>query len=210
MTKSAPIAWSIDPAQGHIQGPLDLAFVDGQQMALALTPNQIALLIHLGQLQAVYLDGHHLISVGDADGQISPSCSLVFLALGEPLRLRWTRSRPLCWGSASDQKIIGSCDLCIDDPSRFFETFLHTPVCPEPEFVTRLIEQLVRGLFENILDDQSASEVQAHLTRFTPDDLIDDLGACGLRCTGLAVYTLAPPIEDGATAEETTHSEIMC
>ena len=32
--------------------------------------------------------------------------------------------------------------------------------------------------------------------RLVPADLNDDLNASGLNCTHLAVYTLAPPIED--------------
>jgi len=208
--KDAPVAWSIEADKGYIQGPLDLEFLRGKKLSLVLTKGQQALLVHNGQLRAVYLDGVHYLEIGTGRRQIDPSCRLIFLAMDKPLRLSWSRSAPLCWGPQAQQTLIGSCDLRIEWPSRFFGTFLQGVPAPDPDFTVRLIEQMVRGLFESILQTVAETEaapgdteIQAHLMRLTPQDLNDELNANGLNCTHLAVYTSAPPLEDDQTTEKT-------
>ncbi len=202
------IEWSVEAGQGRIQGPLDLGFIDGQRLSLVLQEGQQALLVQDGQLKAVYLNGAHCLEVGDGQRQIDPTCQLIFLALEEPLQLSWPRSAPLQWGAAEHQALIGSCSLRVEWPSRFFATFLQGHGNPDPGFTERLIDQMVRGLFAEILgagddteDARSSSDIQEHLMRLVPADLNDDLNTCGLNCTQLAVYTLAPPIEDHETAD---------
>lgn len=208
-SEGAPIEWSIDPGKGLIQGPLDLEFLRGQKLSLQLAEDQQALLVEAGQLKAVYLDGTHYLDIGKSPRQVDPSCQLIFLALAEPLRLHWPRSSALQWGPAPHQTLIGHCNLRIEWPSRFFATFLQGHPNPDPGFTLRLIDQMVRGLFAEHLasdlagGDPSAMEIQARLTRLTPDDLNDDLNACGLQCTHLAVYTSTPPVEDELAAEAT-------
>jgi len=199
----APIEWSIDMDKGCVQGPLDLEFMRGQKLSLVLAEDQQALLVHEGQLKTVYLDGVHYLEIGQGARQINPSCQLIFLALAEPLQLHWPRASALQWGPAAHQTLIGNCTLRIEWPSRFFTTFLQGHPNPDPDFITRLIDQMVRGLFTDHLSagldgatGPSAIEIQARLTRLMPDDLNEDLNACGLRCTHLAVYTSAPPVED--------------
>ena len=206
----APIEWSIDPEKGQIQGPLDLEFLRGQKLSLHLAEGQQALLVKGGQLQAVYLDGTHYLDIGKNPRQVDPTCQLIFLALAEPLQLHWPRSGALQWGPAAHQTLIGNCALRIEWPSRFFSTFLQGHPNPDPGFTLRLIDQMVRGLFAEHLsaclgdgDELSAIELQARLTRLTPDDLNDDLNICGLQCSHLAVYTSAPPVEDEIASETT-------
>ena len=50
----------------------------------------------------------------------------------------------------------------------------------------------------NVGTKLSDSYLMMHLA---PADLNDNLNACGLDCTQLAVYALAPPIEDHETAD---------
>ncbi len=205
----SPIEWSVDPDKGQIQGPLDLDFLRGQKLSMILQEGQQALLVKNGQLKAVYLDGAHYLEIGKGQRQVHPDCQLIFLVLNKPMELRWSRSNPLRWGPEDHQTLIGSCALHIEWPSRFFGTFLLGQKSPDPEFVIRLIDQMVRGLFENLFaaDPESGavpseSEVQARLTRLSPADLDEELNACGLSCTHLAAYTSAPPIEENTTVQE--------
>jgi hypothetical protein len=194
----APIEWSVDAAQGHLQGPLALEFLHDKRMTLVLAAGQQALLVRDGQLLAVFLDGAHHLAIGDGEGLIPSTCQLVFLATDEPLILRWTSANPLSWGPHAEESLIGSCALRIERSGRFFETFLQGQTDHEPDFVTRLIDQLVRGVFEELLSTGTGldvSETQARLTRLSPSDLNDDLEACGLFCSHLAVYTAHPPVE---------------
>jgi hypothetical protein len=198
-----PIEWSVTADQGYVQGPLDLEFLRGQKLSLLLSERQQALLVQDGQLRAVYLDGAHYLEIGLGERQIPPSCQLIFLALEDSLQLRWPRTAPLRWGPDPDQTLIGSCSLGIEWPGRFFGTFLQGQAQPDPDFILRLIDQMVRGLFEELLtvgvDSETtagAYELQARLTRLSPADLNDELNACGLNCTRLAVYTAAPPVEE--------------
>lgn len=202
--ESAPIEWTVDPDQGGIQGPLDLAFLAGQRMALILEDGQQALLVENGLLRAVYLDGLHHLEIGTGRGQIDPAGRLIFLAMSAPLQLSWSCSQPLRWGPHAPQTLVGNCALRVTHPVAFFETFLLGVAVPDSGFVTRLITQTVRGLFELILtggENAAAPALQARLTQLTPGDLNEDLADFGLSCTHLAVYTAAPPSEDDASAE---------
>ena len=203
-----PIEWSLDPKQGRIQGPLDLEFMRDQRLSLILEKGQQALLVQDGQLKSVYLDGAHYLEVGEGKRRIDPSCQLIFLALEEPLQMSWSRSTPMQWGPEDHQALIGSCSLRIEWPSRFFATFLQGHQNPDPGFTERLIDQMVRGFFAEFLSAGEGDEVvpgpiqiQEHLMHLAPADLNDNLNACGLDCTQLAVYALAPPIEDHETAD---------
>ena len=201
----APVAWVVDPDQGYIQGPLDLEFLRGKRLALNLAEGQQALLLNDNQLQAVYLDGNHFLEVGTGIQHIDPACRLIFLASREPLKLHWNRQSPLQWGTQDQQTLIGSCDLQIEWPSRFFRAFLQGQEELAGEKTTQLIDEKVRSIFAELLSASlgldgapTASETQARLTRLEPDDLNEELNACGLSCTHLAVYTAVPPIEEYA------------
>jgi len=198
-----PIEWTLDHRQGLIQGPLDLEFLRGRKISLALEPGQMALLIQDKDLKAVYLDGAHYLDIGHGNHQVPADSSLVFLAANRHINLNWSRQTPLELGHTCDEALIGGCSLAIDGPARFYRTFLDTPEMPDPEFLARLIDQMVRGILEDMLGTMFGStetagpaEIQSRLTRLTPEDLADDLAPCGLACVNLAIYTAAPPVEN--------------
>jgi hypothetical protein len=197
----APIEWTVDSAQGGVQGPLDLGFLVDKRIVLILTEGQQALLVQNGRLRTVYLDGMHHLDVGEGPDRIDPTGRLVFLATPAPFQLSWPRTNPLRWGPGAHQVLIGSCALQVLRPGAFFDTFLLGVETPDPAFVTRLVDQAVRGLFELVLageDAVDANALQARLTRLTPADLNEDLEEFGLSCTHLAVYTATPPSEENA------------
>ncbi|MEN8008341.1 MAG: hypothetical protein ABFS42_15100 [Candidatus Krumholzibacteriota bacterium] len=202
-----PIEWTVDHRQGLIQGPLDLEFLRGRKISLALEPGQMALLVQEGDLKAVYLDGAHYLDIGHGTHQVPADGKLIFLAADRHINLNWSRKTPLRMGEGRDEALIGGCSLTIDGPARFFRTFLDTPEMPEPEFLVRLIDQMVRGVMEDILgtmfdhtfghaETAGSAEIQSRLTGLTPEDLADDLAPCGLACVNLAIYTAAPPVEN--------------
>jgi len=198
-----PLEWILDHRQGLIQGPLDLEFLRGRRMALVLEPGQMALLLQDKELKAVYLEGAHYLDIGHGTHQVPAGGSLVFLVANGGIHLNWSRQAPVKLGPHLTQALIGGCSLAIDAPARFYHTFLDAETIPEPEFLGRLIDQLVRGILEDILGGlflgaavPGPGEIQSRLTRLTPADLDDDLAPCGLTCVNLAVYTAAPPVED--------------
>ena len=78
-------------------------------------------------------------------------------------------------GRDTSEALIGGCSLAIEAPARFYRTFLDTPETPDPEFLARLIDQIVRGVLEDFLGDlfdgvdpAAPAEIQSRLTRLTP------------------------------------------
>ncbi len=198
-----PIEWTLDHRQGLVQGPLDLEFLRGRKISLALEPGQMALLVQGGDLKAVYLDGAHYLDVGHGNHQVPADGKLVFLAANRNITLNWSRQTPLHLGNGWEEALIGGCSLAIDGPARFFRTFLDTREMPDPEFLDRLIDQMVRGILEDMLgtmfgrtESPGPGEIQSRLTRLNPEDLADELAPCGLACVNLAIYTAAPPVEN--------------
>lgn len=198
-----PITWTVDPAGGCIQGPLDLGFLVGQRMALVLEEGQQALLVDDGRLRAVYLDGSHCLEIGTGRGQVAPSCRLFFLALGAALTATWDRKDPVLPGGGGVSPVTGSCALRIGWPSRFFRTFLHGLDAPETGFVEGLVAQHVRGLCELALRDIPAERRDP--TLLGPTELAGGLEACGLVCTHLSLGHAGVREEaEAAAARETS------
>ena len=198
-----PLEWTLDHRQGLIQGPLDLEFLRGRKISLVLEPGQLAMLIQDSDLKAVYLDGSHYLDIGHGNHQVPAESQLIFLATNRHIKLNWSPQAPLLLGQNRDKGLIGGCSLTIDGPARFYRTFLNTPEMPDPDFLVHLIDQLVRGVLEEILSDlfdptatPEPAEIQSRLTRLVPEELADDLAPCGLACVNLAIYTAAPPVED--------------
>ena len=63
--------WSVDQELGLIQGPLDLEFMRGKRMLLALEQGQYALLVGDNSLKAVYLEGGKQSIAGTAGGGLT-------------------------------------------------------------------------------------------------------------------------------------------
>ena len=198
-----PIEWTLDHRQGLVQGPLDLEFLRGRKISLALEAGQMALLVQENDLKAVYLDGAHYLDIGHGNHQVPSNGKLIFLAANRHINLNWSRQAPLHLGHGDNNALIGGCSLAIDGPARFFRTFLAPPEMPEAEFLTCLIDQMVRGILEELLDSlfgtnetAGPAEIQSRLTALTPEDLAEGLAPCGLACVNLAIYTAAPPVEN--------------
>ncbi len=194
-----PVEWSLDPAQGMIQGPLDLAFFLDHQLLLDLKADQVGLLTREGHLERILLGGRHLLDIGSGSSRIPPDRQLVLMVLDQVFALNWTRLNPVSWGPEPGRHLLGECSLGIRGPAAFFNTFMAGSRHLEPAFLQRLIDQTLRGLLGQLLsgaDFDPASvafpELQARITRLGPDLLQDQLAGFGLTCTGLAVYTAAP------------------
>ncbi|MFH2052960.1 MAG: hypothetical protein ABIK96_10890 [bacterium] len=194
-----PVEWSLDPAQGTIQGPLDLAFFRDHQLLLHLEADQVGLLTREGHLDRILLGGRHLLNIGQGRNRIAPEHELVLMVLDQVFPLNWTRLNPVSWGPEPCRPLLGECTVGIRGPAAFFNTFMAGSRHLEPAFLQRLIDQTVRGLLEQALtgaDFDPASvafpELQARISRLGPDLLQDQLAVFGLTCTGLAVYTAAP------------------
>ncbi|MFO7609168.1 MAG: hypothetical protein R6X35_08200 [Candidatus Krumholzibacteriia bacterium] len=197
----AAYAWSIDPEQGLVQGPLDLEFLRGHRVALHLEPGQIALLVQGSSLQAVFLDGGHVLDIGRGDGQIPPDCRLVFVAQDRGLDAAWTRDEPLDAGEGV--AVIGRCTLAITGPRRFYETFLAGLDAWDEPFLRRLARQSVQAALAGVLEgtDIDPMRLQARLTALDPAELDEELAPCGLSCVRVAFYTATPPVEGGQSAD---------
>ena len=197
-----PLAWSVDNADGLIQGPLALDFVRERRLALTLADGQLALLLEQGQVKAVFLTGEHDLEVGSGEHGLSPTQHLLFLAPGDGLELRWTPESPLRCGAEGQWSLIGNCRLDIEAPRAFHDTFLAGAEPLDRAFALALVDRLVQGAIAGQLDPASpedaawsSTEVQARLTRLLPEDLADELAPCGLACRHLAIYTAHPPVD---------------
>lgn len=190
------VDWSVQPDQGLVQGPLDLGFLSGRKVALALEPGQVALLICEKSLQAVYLDGGHILDVGHGRGQVPCTGHMIFLAVGQGLDIRWSSVEPLELGE-DGPGLIGHCTLVIEGPGRFHDTFLAGDDQWDETFILRLVRQATRSALERVLDggDLDAGSLQARLSNLEPEDLDEELAPLGLACRRTALYTAAPPIE---------------
>jgi hypothetical protein len=190
------VDWSVHPDQGLVQGPLDLEFLSGRRVALNLEPGQVALLICDNDLQAVYLDGGHILDIGEGRGQVPCRGNLVFLAVGQGLDVGWSAPQPLQLGE-NGPGLIGHCNLAIDTPGRFYHTFLAGDADWDETFILRLVRQATRAALERVLGDagDDAARLQARLANLQAEDLDEELAPLGLACRRASVYTAAPPIE---------------
>lgn len=197
-----PLAWSVDDADGPIQGPLALDFLRGRRLTLTLDDGQMALLLDQGRVAAVFLPGEHEFEIGSGEHCLDASRQLLFLATGDGLDLRWTPEAPLRCGADGDLAVMGTCRLEIEGPQAFHDTFLAGAEPLDPVFAISLVDRLVQGAVAELLRPAlpgaapwSAAEAQARLTRLLPEDLSDELAPCGLACRHLAVYTTHPPVD---------------
>ncbi len=199
------LEWSIDAADGLVQGPLDLNFLHEKTMLLTLREEQIALVLDNGDLSSIYLAGNHRLEINRAEGNISPDNKMIFLAAENPITVSWKQNSSV-WatniGSSPEEiKIIGNCACGITGPGHFYQTFLANLEKVDEELLIRVIDGLIRSQIEQRLADIfqgrpfNAVELQSRLTRLTAEDLSDDLDQYGLSCIRLAVYTSKPPVE---------------
>ncbi len=199
------LVWTVDSENGLVQGPLDLGFFCGKKMLLDLGEKQVALLIDESAVQTVYLAGTHQLHIGNGKGGIAPDRQMLFMATDCPIKLRWKKHSSI-WVSniaefPEEIKIIGSCSCEITGPGRFYQTFLANIETIDVDFITRVIDSLVRSQIESWLSDlfdgypYNAVELQSRLTGLDPDTMNDQLEQYGIACRSMAIYTATPPVE---------------
>lgn len=120
-----PLFWSIERSDGVIQGPLDLCCLRDRSLVLALDSRQVAILCLDGEMQKVYLNGHHTLDpIEDSTDGVS---YLYFLHLDSPISVPWRQHIPVAPTSAGDptsRLAHGTFVIQIIDPIRFFRSFL--------------------------------------------------------------------------------------
>jgi len=191
------IYWSIDPDEGLIQGPLDLGFMRGKLLHITLSPQQLALHVQSGELQAVFLEGTHALRVGPAQGQLPQESELLFLQMDHPLAFLWSGADSVWVPTQDDQqqelRIDGQCNCLISGPERFYATFLRNAESQGEPFMRRLIDTLIRSQCERRLGQElhgrplTAEAVSTAATKLTPEDLSPELTKYGLCCSQLAL-----------------------
>lgn len=169
----SPLAWSVDDADGWLQGPLDLAYLGGRRLSLALGAGQSALLVDDVRVIAGYGPGTHELAT-DGDGPRR----LLFFAAGPGPDLRWTAESPLR-RERGGPDLTGACGLDVADPALFFETFVAGGGVMDAAFVLVLVDRLVQGLLDNLAVTATGA----------PDAIALDgaLAPCGLACRMLQV-----------------------
>jgi hypothetical protein len=196
------LEWSLDSDGDFLQGPLDLICMRGRKAFLNLADEQLALLAVEDQLQAIYLDGGHVLDIGLRPGQINPQGRLYFLDASRFVDLRWTHGSPIALPVSPSRHIIGTCQLVVTGPSRFFEQFIQNAPVPDLMDIQDQIEAVTRTTLIDFLssgqaDDQAS--LQSTLMNLSPDSLTEELQGVGLACRQLALYTAQPPVEDCLT-----------
>ena len=200
-----PTTWTIDPTEGAVQGPLDLAFLAGGRLDLVIPAGMMALLSDRGGLRRCFLDGIHHLTVGertdddDAEdpggepGALAPSGLLYFFDLVGELDLAWRQHlalRPSEGDNAGARPARGRFRVRIVNASAFYEAFLRDR---EGEG-----EHICRDALSHLLPTFLA----IHLARTSPEridrrdihDQVADLDPCcldgqlapyGLACLGV-------------------------
>ncbi len=214
------VSWSMDSSQGPVQGPLDLGFFHDHTLGLDLTGSQVALITREGRLSRLFLAGHHNLAVGSGPGFLSCGQQLVFLDMDQPFRCRWSRSDRIVWGAGAGRPLLGEAAVKIKAPRTFFATFLAGNLHPDPEFVERLVTQVVRSTLSRAMEkslpgaeDMEFEALQQELQKIEAGILDADLEPCGLQGAELSLYTLPDQTRGNAALvtwpETAGHSMVM-
>lgn len=171
--------WTIDDAAGFLQGPLDLAFLDGKVLDLHLDAGQVALLSDGSDVAAAFLPGQHVLTVGHEGGDLPSRGSLLFLTTGADIRLRWPD---------------GDCRLRLTSPVAFHAAFLRRSEKVGQEFVLRVLTALVRDRLEAApRTPEGAGTGELAATAPTRRELERALGPLGLTCLALRLGPARAP-----------------
>ncbi|MFH1843184.1 MAG: hypothetical protein ABIF77_08240 [bacterium] len=210
------IYWSIDPDEGLVQGPLDLGFMRGKLLHLALSRHQLALHVRSGELQAVFLEGTHAMRVGPARGQLPQDSELLFLQMDLPFAFLWSGTESVWIPTRDDQpqelRIDGECNCLITGPERFYATFLRNAETQGEPFMRRLIDTLIRSQCAQRLGNElhgrplTTEAVSAAAAKLIPEDLSPELAKYGLSCSQLALQVI--PLVTGKVTHSTGQSAV--
>ena len=193
---ATPVVWSIDPASGVVQGPLDLCFVKGRTLVLTLEEDQVAVYTVDGELQSVFLEGIHSLAVSREGSALEPGRSLIhFLHLLTPLDVPWRRHMPVAPVNVDDptsRLAHGVFEINIIDPIKFHRAFLHgsegetDQVCIDA--LAQLLPTFLSIHLSRICGPQATLEKQSlAMADLDPHDLDAVLAPYGIRCAGITV-----------------------
>ena len=194
--------WSMEADGPMVQGPLELEFLRGQRMSLALGVGQYGLLVREGALKALYLDGCHHLDIGQKSGQINTDSLLFFLTTEKSIDFRWTTDGSEGFVAADGTPVIGRCSVRIEKPARFYHRVLRKLNDWSPEAVENCLNPLVHKAFKDLLAEicetgcDHSGGLQSSLTSLGAHQLDDFLSEHGLYCVSVAAYTAAPPVEN--------------
>lgn len=193
-TGPTTLAWAFDPRDGAVQGPLDLASFAGATLLLTLEPGQTALLVRDGQPQRAWLEGSHLLAVGDAPGELSTAGSLFMIATGTTIPCRWGECPAL--GLPGGARAHGGAAFRIVAPSRFYHAFLRSAETAGAGFLRRLLGALLQARLAERLattDPANADEARRTLAALGPDDVAEGWDELGVACVAFACDPLPAP-----------------
>jgi hypothetical protein len=185
------LAWSVDDADGWLQGPLDLAYLGGRRLSLTLGAGQSALLVDDDRVLATCGPGTHELATDSVVA--GPRRLLFFAALPGP-ELRWTAESPLR-REYGGPDLTGACSLGVADPVLFFETFVAGGGVMDQAFVLVLVDRLAQGVIDSLAPAADALPRAA--------DLDAALASSGLSCRHLALQATARPGSVPVVADKT-------
>jgi hypothetical protein len=194
--------WSVSPAQGVVQGPLDLSHFAGERLRLTLQEGQLALVERAGTLDDVLTPGVYDLP-GDRPGRV------FFVHVDRPVNWQWHDGAVLWVGPSSCRHavpIIGACAVMIADIAVFYRAFLRGAPSLADGGLLHVLDTVVRDRLESRLERVTAdgetdpATIQTLLAHVSATDLSEDLDEYGLACTHLAVYTRQAPVVEAALA----------
>lgn len=207
LSGSELLPWAVDARGGFLQGPLELAFLAGRRLELALGDGMVALLVRGGEVAATFLPGRHQLQVAEpgardagrpaparaAAGELPSEGSLLFVSTAGDILLRWPES-------PASAVPAGECALRITAPVAFFGTFLRQAERVGEEFLRKLLTTLVLDRARALL---AAGRTAAQIR---PGDLAPLLGPVGLDCRSLRLEP--SPAESPSPAPEAVASVV--
>jgi len=189
----APIAWTTDPADGVIQGPVDLCCLAGKLLHLVLERGQVALMCAGGNHKAFFQDGGYLLRIGD--GGLPTNGLLYFMHTEHTFEIPWEQVIPVPRSEVSDpvtRLASGSFDVRIESPIRFHAEMLKDrsgegeAICRD--VLARVMPTLLTIRLAHACGRESTRTRQREvLAALDPDDLNPDLAPYGLSCPALRI-----------------------
>ncbi len=191
--EQAPIVWTIDPANGVIQGPLDLCVLNGKLLHLVLERGQVALLAARGGRRAFFQDGGYLLRIGNHG--LPADSLLYFMHTDRTFDISWEQIIPVPRSEHCDpttRLATGSFEVRIESPVRFHAEMLSNRsgegenICHD--VLARVMPTLLTIRLAHACGREASTEKQrAALAALRPSDLNPDLAPYGLACTALRI-----------------------
>lgn len=189
----APVAWNIDPANGVIQGPLDLCFLDGRLMHLVLKQGQVALMAARGGRRAFFREGSYLLRIGN--GGLPADGLLYFMHTDRTFDIPWEQIIPVPRNEHCDpatRLAAGSFDVRVESPIRFHAEMLDgrdgegEGICRD--VLAKVMPTLLTIRLAHACGREATPTSQRDtLATLRPDDMNPDLAPYGLVCTDLRI-----------------------